>query len=77
MKSVVKKCEGESKGLQKNKELKEVFEKKKTDLLQSQKKELEELTNENEKFKDELEEKLKYKQLTADIVMLSSTTRPN
>ena len=74
--SVTKKCEDENKDLLKNKDLKEVFEKKKTDLIYSQKKELDELTDENEQFKNELEEKLKYSRMTADRGTQSCTTRP-
>lgn len=75
MKPVTKKCEAENKDLLKNKDLKEVFEKRKADLLQSQKKELEELTEENERFKNDLEDKLKYSQLTIDIATPSFTRR--
>ena len=53
------KLDGENTLLQRDKELKDTLEKKKTELLHSQKKENEGLSAQNDTFKNELEEKLR------------------
>lgn len=57
--SVKQRLEDENKLLQRDRELKETLEKKKNDLLHSQKKEQETLLAENEAFKNDLEAKLR------------------
>jgi hypothetical protein len=57
--SVKQRLDDENRLLQRDRELKETLEKKKNDLLHSQKKEQETLLAENEAFKNDLEAKLR------------------
>ena len=58
--SVKSKLDEENSLMQRDKELKEILEKKKSDILQSQKKDMDLLTAQNDAFKSELEDKLRY-----------------
>lgn len=57
--SVKQRLDDENRLLQRDRELKETLEKKKNDLLHTQKKEQETLLAENEAFKNDLEAKLR------------------